>query len=260
MAESLDLVKYWGTGTTMAYKAALVQEMPRLLKYTTFIRRAFNAAVSAAAVGSPWDLSDMDTLPVLRGRETSIATSVSEPQYAAYKELHRRFYPHMTRAEFFHAVLEYALLHNEYYHAPASKRRKEGHVAMLPPRVAPSSDSEAAASPATSSLNGSVFPARRRDWADALRSGRFQRGETGLLRENDHFSALGVGCSVSRLGEWRWHAVGAVYNYAAGNYGSNAQEMPEAVTDYYGLASGDCLISICGGVLHVYQGTGIRRL
>jgi hypothetical protein len=47
-------------------------------------------------------------------------------------------------------------------------------------------------------------PTLKRQWIDALRSGKYQQGKKALRTDENKFCCLGVLCDISGKGEWRY--------------------------------------------------------
>ena len=57
-------------------------------------------------------------------------------------------------------------------------------------------------------------PELKKQWVEALRSGKYEQGEKTLKTPDDKFCCLGVLCDISGLG--KWVAVDGVLTYVSG--------------------------------------------
>lgn len=79
-----------------------------------------------------------------------------------------------------------------------------------------------------------VIKERRKKWADALRSGKYEQGK-GCLRNYEHFCCLGVACDLymneTSDGEW------IPYQQKIGRYSFKEHfgAVPDQVMEYFGL-------------------------
>ena len=73
----------------------------------------------------------------------------------------------------------------------------------------------------------------RKDWVEALRSGKYEQG-SGLLREGNYYCCIGVACEVAKIPFTK--SSKDLYRYGEEE---NTDMAPDEAQEYYGLASED---------------------
>jgi len=83
--------------------------------------------------------------------------------------------------------------------------------------------------------------AHRKQWVDALRSGKYKQG-TGRLRDGDMYCCLGIACDISGLGEWieDWSKDGNNFDHAFSYFVDDVAMpglLPNSVQDWLGVST-----------------------
>lgn len=73
----------------------------------------------------------------------------------------------------------------------------------------------------------------KKQWIEALRSGKYEQG-TAYLRKNDRHCCLGVLCDISGLGEWKEDGLLGGDAYVTNSY-ATSKALPPAVMEWAGL-------------------------
>lgn len=97
-------------------------------------------------------------------------------------------------------------------------------------------------------------PRKKRDWVDALRSGRYRQALSRLSSDAETFCCLGVACDLARqegVGHWigYWHPAGDSMSFVGSGDASDVSwsQMPQSVAEWLGAAEGDPRVSTGNG-------------
>jgi len=80
----------------------------------------------------------------------------------------------------------------------------------------------------------------RKQWVDALRSGKYQQGR-GLLRDGNKFCCLGVACDISGLGAWVTYRRYTDFVVRGGH--TEQIELPDEVMEWLGVQHNDVMMN-----------------